>query len=130
MTSLRLDPPAPFDFKQPDEWCRWQRRFEQFRLAFGLSSEGEERQVCALLYCMGEGAEDTLVSTGISSEDRKKYQAVMAKFDTFLRSEKMLFLSAPASIVEDKERTNQLNSLLQVYITLQKAANMVSSKKR
>ena len=130
MTSLRLDPPAPFDFKQPDEWCRWQRRFEQFRLVSGLLSEGEERQVCKLLYCMGEGAEDTLVSTGISSEDRKKYQAVMAKFDTFLRSEKMLFLSVPASIVGDKERTNQLNSLLQVYITLQKAVNMVSSKKR
>ena len=88
MTSLRLDPPAPFDFKQPDEWCRWQRRFEQFRLASGLSSEDEERQVCALLYCMGEGAEDTLVSTGISSEDRKKYQAVMAKFDTFFKVRK------------------------------------------
>ena len=79
---------------------------------------------------MGEGAEDTLASIGICSEDRKKYQAVMAKSDTFLRSEKMLFLSAPTSIVEDKERTNHLNSLLQVYITLQKAANMVSSKKR
>ena len=34
---------------------------------------------------MGEGAEDTLASTGISSEDRKKYQAVMATFGTFLR---------------------------------------------
>ena len=42
MPSLCLDPPAPFDFKQPNEWCRWQRRFEQFRLASGLSSEDEE----------------------------------------------------------------------------------------
>ena len=41
---------------------------------------------------MGEGAEDTLVLTGISSEDRKKYQAVMAKFDTFFRL--LLFLRA------------------------------------
>ena len=130
MTSLCLDPPAPFDFKQPDEWCRWQRRFKQFRLAFGLSSEGEEQQVCALLYCMGEGAEDTLVLTGISSEDTKKYQAVMAKFDTFFKVRKIVILSAPASIVGDKERMNQLNSLLQVYITLQKAVNMMNSKKR
>ena len=37
---------------------------------------------------MGEGAEDTLVLTGISSEDRKKYQAVMAKFDTFFKVRK------------------------------------------
>ena len=32
---------------------------------------------------MGEGAEDSLSLTGISSEDRKKYEVVMAKFDTF-----------------------------------------------
>ena len=58
MTSLRLDPPAPFDFKQPDEWCRWQRRFEQFRLASGLSSEGKAgaTSLCApLLYGRGSG---------------------------------------------------------------------------
>ena len=111
MTSLHLDPPTLFDFKQPDEWCHWKRRFVQFRLVSGLSAEGKEQQVCALLYCMGEGAEDTLALTGISSEDRKKYQAVMIKFDTFLRSEKMLFLSVPALIIEGKERTNQLSSL-------------------
>ena len=91
MISLHLDPPASFDFKQPDEWCCSKQRFEQFRLVSGLSSEGKEQQVCVLLYCMGEGAEDTLALTGISSEDRKKYQAVMAKFDTFLRSEKCYF---------------------------------------
>ena len=85
--------------------------------------------LCApLLY--GRGSRRYPALPGISSEDRKKYQAVMTKFDIFLRSEKMLFLSVPASIIEDKERANQLNSLLQVYITLQKAANMVSSKKR
>ena len=39
---------------------------------------------------MGKGVKDTFALTGISSEDRKKYQAMMAKFDTFLRSEKML----------------------------------------
>ena len=37
---------------------------------------------------MGEGAEDTLALTGVSSEDRKKYQAVMAKFDTFFKVRK------------------------------------------
>ena len=91
MTNLRLDPSAPFDFKQPNEWSRWKQRFERVRLASGLSSEGKERQVCMLLYCIGKGAKDTLASTGILSEDRKKYQAVMTKFDTFLRSEKCYF---------------------------------------
>ena len=121
---------ALFDFKQPGEWCCWKRRFEQFRLVSGLSSKGKELKICTLLYCMGEGAEDTLASTGIFSEDRIKYDAVMAKFDTFFNVRKMFFLSAPVLIIEDKETTNQLNSSLLVYITLQKAANMVNSKKR
>ena len=85
MTNLHLDPP---DFKQPDEWCRWKRRFEKFRLVSGRLSEGEHRQVYALLYSMEVGAEDTLASTGISSEYRKKYQAVMAKFDTIFKARK------------------------------------------
>ena len=88
MASLRLDPPRAFNFKYPDEWPRWKRRFEQFKLASGLASESEERQVSTLLYCMGEAAEDTLSSTNISSEDRKKYESVMAKFDTFFNVRK------------------------------------------
>ena len=58
MTSLRLDPPAPFDFTHPDKLPRWKRRFQQFQLASGLTSKSEERQVSTLLYCMGEAAED------------------------------------------------------------------------
>ena len=63
---------------------------------------------------MGGGAEDTLASTGISSEDRKKYEAAkpaMANLTHFY-VKKMLFLSTFISIIEDKERTNQLNSVL------------------
>ena len=117
MTGVTHDKFAPrsaalFDFKQPDEWCHWKRRFEKFRLASGLLSDDKEQQVYTLLYCMGGGAEDTLASTGISSEDRKKYEAAIANLTHFLMSEKMLFLSAFISIIEDKERTNQLNSLL------------------
>ena len=57
MTSLRLDPPASFDFTRPDEWPRWKCRFQQFQVASGLASESKERQVSTLLYCMGEAAE-------------------------------------------------------------------------
>ena len=28
MAAIQLQPPNPFDFKQPDEWPRWKRRFE------------------------------------------------------------------------------------------------------
>ena len=43
MAGIRLQPPEPFDFKQPDEWTR---RFEQNRVASGLTDKGEARQVC------------------------------------------------------------------------------------
>ena len=37
-----------------------------------------------LLYCLGKEADDVLMSTNISTESRKKYSDVLAKFDTHL----------------------------------------------
>ena len=50
MADSRLVPPQPFDFRKPDEWPQWLRHFEQYRMASGLSTEGEEKQVNTLLY--------------------------------------------------------------------------------
>ena len=52
-------------------------------MASGLYKEEEERQVNTLLYCLGEGAEDVLCSTGLAVGERKKYAAVLSKFDKF-----------------------------------------------
>ena len=60
-----------FPFDTPDYWPKWRRRFEQYRLALGLSKEPEERQVNTLLYCLGKEAEDILTSTNISAEERR-----------------------------------------------------------
>ena len=83
--TVRLQPPEPFPFHKPDEWGRWKRRFEQFRIASGLSSASEEQQVCTLLYCMGEDTEDVLQSTNATAEDRATYRGVCAKLDAFFR---------------------------------------------
>jgi len=66
--NIKLDPPQPFQFKKPDEWPRWRRRFEQFRVASGLAAQSEAQQVSMLLYCLGEEAEDVLTSTNITEE--------------------------------------------------------------
>ena len=84
MANLRLSPPDCFHFKKPDEWYYWKCRFEQFRLASSLSSEDDERQISTLLYCLGQDAE-VLVSTGITTEQRKKYKDVLEKFDQFFK---------------------------------------------
>jgi len=75
--TIPLRPPEPFDFKKPDGWVKWKRRFEQFLSASGLDKEDEARQVSTLLYCLGEEAEGVLASTNISEEARKKYKDVM-----------------------------------------------------
>ena len=87
-----LSPPAPFPFNSPDLWPRWKRRFEQYRVAAGLSKESEERQVSTLLYCLGEEAEDILASTNISDDQRKQYEAVLSKFDSFFRVRKNVII--------------------------------------
>ena len=68
--SVQLKPPDPFDFKQHDNWMRWKRRFEPYRVASGLDEESQPRQVSALLYCLGEEADDVLTFTNITAEDR------------------------------------------------------------
>ena len=88
MASVRLQPPSPFDFKTPDEWPRWKRRFEQFRLASGLAGKSDDRQVSTLLYCMGEKAEDILTSNNIAEAYRRKYSAVIKQYDDFFQVRK------------------------------------------
>ena len=88
MASVKLQPLQPFNFQSPDEWPRWHRRFDQFRLASGLSAEDKGRQVCTLLYCMGETAEDVLSSTDITDDEKKDYNAVIKKFDAFFKVRK------------------------------------------
>ena len=78
MASVKLQPTSPFNFQSPDEWPHWKWRFEQFRQASGLLSEGDSRQVSTLLYCMGETTEDVLSSTDITAEEKHMYASVIA----------------------------------------------------
>ena len=103
MASLQLKLPQPFDFKKPDEWPRWSKRFEQFWVASGLSSESDTRQVCTLLYCLGTEAEDVLRSTNISEDDRKKYNVVHEEFDAFFQVRK--------NVIFERARFNRRNQL-------------------
>ena len=78
MAQLPIEPPKQFNFSNPDDWPRWKKRFQQ---ASGLSAESQKRQVSTLLYCLGEDADDVLVSTNITEDERKSFNDVVAKFD-------------------------------------------------
>ena len=88
MATGQLPKPEPFDFANPDSWTRWKRRFEQYRTASGLSASPALRQVTTLLYCMGDEANDVLDTTNITEDERKVYDAVIAKFDDYFKERK------------------------------------------
>ena len=88
MANLHLKSPSSFPFSCPDEWPSWKCHFEQFHLASGLSTKDNLREISALLYCMGEEAEEILNSTNTSNSDRKKYNRIIAKFDSFFKVRK------------------------------------------
>lgn len=92
MASIHLQPPKPFNFRSPDEWPKWKRRFEQFRSALALEGENEVRQVSTLLYCLGEEAGDILTSTNITEEGHKKYNTVVKHFYDFFKVRRNIIL--------------------------------------
>jgi len=88
VAAMTLTPPATFCFKKTEEWPKWKRRFEQYRLASGLSVASKEQQISTPLYCLGEDAEDVLDTTRITSEDKKKYSKVFESFDSYFKVKK------------------------------------------
>ena len=96
-----MQTPDPFNFKNPDDWPRWKRRFEQFRVASGLEDEDATKQVSTLLYCLGEEAEAVLTSTNATAEDRKVYDIIIGKFDEFFKIRK--------NVIFERARFNRRN---------------------
>ena len=101
MSGIQLTPPGPFNFKSPDEWPRWRKRYEQFRVASGLSTDSAAKQVSTLLYCLGEEAESVLMSTSATADDRKDHASIMAKFDAFFKIRR--------NIIFERARFNRRN---------------------
>ncbi|KAK7878780.1 hypothetical protein WMY93_030940 [Mugilogobius chulae] len=79
--TFTIKPPEPFDFAKPQEWEKWIRRFERFRVASNLNSSTDANQVNTLVYCMGDEADDVLRGLELTSEQRQQYDAVKSAFD-------------------------------------------------
>ena len=99
MAQIRLEPPATFNFRTPDEWLRWRNRYEQFRFASGLCDDDPKKQMNTLLCFMGEEAESVLSSMNVTPDEQRDYDAVLKKFDDFSMCVEKLFLNGHGSIV-------------------------------
>ena len=80
--SFQVSPPDAFTFTKPNEWPKWIRRFERFRLVSALNEKPGAVQVNALIYAMGAEADDIMACFGLTTEERDQYVIVKAKFDS------------------------------------------------
>lgn len=91
MNQFQVSLPEKFTFKA-DDWLKWIKRFERFRIASGLETQEDENQVNALIYVMGEEAEDILTSMHLSPEDAADYEVVKQRLnDHFIARRNVIF---------------------------------------
>ena len=80
----KFPPPEQFDFKRPQEWPQWRKRFERYAALDELSKKEGEVQVSALVYALGPDAETVFDSLTFASEDdKKKLKEVLKKLDEY-----------------------------------------------
>ncbi len=48
MAQLRLQPPEPFNFRNPDDWPRWKHRFVPSREVSSLTADSARKHVNTL----------------------------------------------------------------------------------
>ena len=106
MASFTAAPPDKFNFR-PNDWSKWTTRFERFRTASELDQKSEETQVATSIYSMGEEADEIFNSFTMTSDDRKKYDAVKAKFEGHFIIKRNLFLNELGLISEFKKKMSQ-----------------------
>ena len=83
MAEIRLQASDLFNFKTPDKWPKWRKRFQQFRVASALDRGVAAKQVNTLLHCMGEEFEALMDSMNVNDEEKQDYAVVLVQFDDF-----------------------------------------------
>ncbi|XP_037528558.1 uncharacterized protein LOC119405803 [Rhipicephalus sanguineus] len=83
MAPFVIQPPDAFNVSSPNEWSKWKQRFERLRTSSGLCVKPEQHQVDALIYIMGEQAEEIYATFALSEENSKKFDAVVEQFDEY-----------------------------------------------
>ena len=90
----------------PDEWPRWLRRFDQFRMASGLAADSEEKQVSTLIYCLGEEAEDAMLAV-TDTKPKKTYKAVVDTFYSFYGVRRNIIYERARRDRQDEDRQTE-----------------------
>ena len=113
MASNTIVPPAPCDFKIPEDWPKWIRHFERYRISTELHKKDEPLQISTMIYCTGIEADDIFKSFTFAEGDEKKYANVKEKFDQhFIIKRNVIFEHA-----KFKMRTQEPSEPVDAFIT-------------
>ena len=116
MASYQIPAIEQFDFRNPDGWPKWIRRFERFRQASGIATQSPESQVNTLVYSMGPKADDIFQSFGLSTENAKKYDVVKKKFDDhFVKRRNVIFEQAKFNSRKQEDGESVESFITDVY---------------
>ncbi|UYV65080.1 hypothetical protein LAZ67_3003056 [Cordylochernes scorpioides] len=66
---------------QDIDWPRWKQRFSRYRLLSNLNAKEQEYQITALIYHMGERAEEIHSAFKLSADDAKNLDKIIEAFD-------------------------------------------------
>ncbi|XP_061127410.1 uncharacterized protein K02A2.6-like [Syngnathus typhle] len=111
--TFTIQPPEAFDFSRPQQWEKWIRRFERFRLASNLHLSSEANQVNTLIYCMGDEADDILRGQALSDAQRHQYQAVRDTLDIYFVPRKNIIYER----ARFNQRVQQVNETVDSFVT-------------
>ncbi|UYV75387.1 hypothetical protein LAZ67_13000081 [Cordylochernes scorpioides] len=80
---IQVAAPEGFNFGKHNEWPIWFKRFQRYRIASELSEKSENEQVNALIYIMGDKAEEILILFNLSEAQINDYKLVVSKFQDY-----------------------------------------------
>ena len=116
MANSQIQPPDPFNFKATDDWPKWIRRFERYRIATSLHETEGSQQVNTLVYTMGDEADDILKSFAFNKGDEAKYEVVKAKFDQhFISKRNVIFERAKFNMRRQEPHETVDNFITSLY---------------
>ena len=116
--SFQVVPPESFNFACPEQWTKWIRRFERFRIASGLSAKDDEAQVNTLIYAMGDEADDILRSFNLSEDDSKRYDAVKGKFESHFDKRRNVIYERARSNMRRQEENEAIDTFVTALYAL------------
>ncbi|EDO30914.1 predicted protein [Nematostella vectensis] len=107
MATYQITPPDKFEFGKPDGCPKWLKRFERFRIASGLDKKDAPSQINALIYTMGERAEDVLSQSHLSKPNQRITRLVVGLQDAKLYERLQLKADLTLEKAIDEARLNE-----------------------